>query len=419
MNKKAFWTCAISIVVLAALARWISLPTEGFFCDVPIQIQVVHTGDMVIQFPGYAPFHYCALAITKVTGCSVLNALVAISFACGMGLVILIMQTARELAGDKAALISGLISAVGVFPVYFSVVGSSYPTDMLAIAGMLYHGVRFLRNGGCGHFYGAIVWFCFGCLMRPLSMAFAVFGIAWLLWKRPRWDLGLVAVIAIAATAALYVGISLPHYHSLYEFLHGYVAVQNSVTEGNLKSAVTNLFRVGAYPMYFLNVWLVFAIIVGARAWRALNWTVILYVLGLTGAYFLFLVKYIPHAGYYCFLFPALVVLPWLFAHGENHELEWISIWVGTACAVIGIAQLLLARPIAVRGMASAAADAYFLQYSRAGIKASSFDTLSTILYHNKLFIDEIPKDRVRHALESGGDRTNFSETIPVAPQRP
>ena len=58
------------------------------------------------------------------------------------------------------------------------------------------------------------------------------------------------------------------------------------------------------------------------------------------------------------------------FVRGENYEPGRPTIWMGTACAVIGIAQLLLAKPIAVRGMASTVDDAYFLQYSRAGIKA-------------------------------------------------
>src|SRR5580658_5998146 len=104
-----------------------------------------------------------------------------------MGSIFYVAAAARKAAGEEFSLLAAAVMAFGILPVYFSVVGATYATDMLCVSGLLFHGWEFLRQSKPGSYYLALAWVCFGILMRPLSAGFCCAGLVVLLWHGRDW----------------------------------------------------------------------------------------------------------------------------------------------------------------------------------------------------------------------------------------
>lgn len=55
---------------------------------------------------------------------------------------------------------------------------------------------------------------------------------------------------------------------------------------------------------------------------------------------------------------------------------------------------MVFAFAVPVTGLSSGIAEAYFLQYSRAGLKSGMFESPAKIMYEHKLNVDSIPESR-------------------------
>lgn len=390
--SRSYWISFLAISAAALGIRLASLPKVGFYCDVPEELSVIASGIYRIQFPGYVPFHLLIAKLARL-GIPTFDVMWLLSLVFGMISLFYVMLAARRVAGDKVSLAIGLVTGLGILPVYFSVVGASYATDMVCAAGMLFHGWEFIRSRQPAQYYCVLLWFVFGILMRAASMAMCLPGIVCLLamdWKASR---AAVTALVLAATGALFFGLSWPYYGSLQAFETASRATSEAIKYTGVQGVLTNFFRFVAYPVYGFQLWLVLTVMMAWRGRGRWRKSELLYLVCVGGVYMAFLLRYIPHAGYYCLLAPAFILLPVCFAAAETDSGARFLRW---ACAfsVIALAQWFALRPITPKGLPTAIADAYFLQYSRAGIKDAMSETLSSISLRYQIDTNRIPEVR-------------------------
>ncbi len=404
MSKQKYWGGLWAIALGGLLIRLISLPPFGFFCDVPGQLKAIHSNAFHIQFPGYVPFQLLVWGMAR-TGLTLFEAMWLISLACGMGSMFYVALAARRAVGEEFSLLAGAVMAFGILPVYFSMTGASYPTDMICVAGLLFHGWEFLQTRKAGSYYLALAWVCFGIMMRPLSGVFCCAGLAVLLWYGRGWRAWVVTAAALALTVAVYAAISLPYYDSLAAMLPSSgntTELHELSSQLNWKSKVSSFTRVVVYPVYGFHVWLVFVAWVALRNWQFRKRPQLLFLAAFAVPYFLLLLCWISHAGYYCMLIPALVLLPACFLPPLPTGGLRLFTKIAAAFVVIALCQWLLIRPVPTTNLATGAANAYVLQYSRSGITQGMFETLAHIMLKNNLDTNLIPSQRVVDMTKNG-----------------
>lgn len=400
------WTYWVifGLLLTAGLAiRLTSLAPFPFFCDVPVQVEAIQSGRFIIQFPGYAPYHLVIGHLANLSGLSVFTVLWLFSLVCEQGSNVYIILAARKAAGLGFSLLAGVIVCFGLYSVYFSIVGASYTTDLLCVAGMLYHGWEFMRRQRSFHFLVALAWVCFGILMRPLSAGFCVFGLGFLLWRDRRLDLAAVTFVALAATAALFLGLSLPYYGSFSAFKQAAAGPASALQGTQWRNVATNLIRFTGLPLYGFHLWLGLCVVAAAKGWRDRKRPELWFLVLTVGPYCLLLARYLPHAGYYCLVLPAIVLFPacfWSSSLGfERSNLAWFA---AALILVFGL-QWYAARPIPVRNVATALISSYFMQTSRAGVEGGLADGLTATLLKRNVQIDAIPEqDRIETAGKLG-----------------
>jgi hypothetical protein len=383
------------------IIRLMSLCPSGFFCDVPSQLKAMQANSFFLYFPGYIPLQ---LLFRRLAQCGVdqFAAMWLISLACGMGSLFYVALAARKAAGEEFSLLAAAVMAFCILPVYFSVAGASYPTDMLCVSGMLFHGWEFLQSRRARSYYFALGWLCFGIMMRPLSAGTCCAGLAVLLWYGRDWRALLVTVLAVPLTVAVYLAISVPYYGSLAAMLHSSSSLSAEMAAQGWRNKITNLARVGIYPIYGFQIWLVFMAWVALRNWQFRKRLPLVFLAAVVGPFFILLLRYIPHAGYYCLLVPALVLLPACFLPPLPAGGLRLLSGVGAVFVAIAVCQWLLIRPVPTTSMATGAANAYILQYSRSGIKQGMFETLASIMFKNNLNTNLIPAQRVNSLMQGG-----------------
>lgn len=381
MTGRAYRISAMLLLLGAVLVRIISMPGTGFFCDVPAHIIAIQSHGCVIQFPGYVPFHLLVTSIAWLTG-SVFSGLLLLSFGCGMISMVYVMLAAKELQGPRAAIVSGGVMAFSILPVYFSVAGTSYTTDMLYISGMLYHGLMCIRRPRqANHYWLALCWLCFGIGMRPLSAVWSAPALCLLsLWRRDFRRLA-VTVAIIGMTGLAYVAASIPFYGSVQAFLGASRNINGQLVDYSVRTALTNMFRVVIYPLYGLHLWLCFTLVALIRNRKNVGRPECMYSVCLVAPYLMILLRYIPHAGYYCLLLPVLAVLCWTVAAAPKSLFKWPGVILMTMFLGISLGQLFLLHPIRTKALYSGVANAYLLQYSRSGLKQGYFETLASVMY--------------------------------------
>jgi len=401
MSKKAYWSGFWGIIVAGFITRLISLCPYGFFCDVPQQLRAMQANTFFLFFPGYVPLQLVFWGLTQC-GLGHFQSMWLISLACGMGSMFYVALAARKAVGEEFSLLAAAVMAFGILPVYFSVAGASYMTDMLCVSGMLFHGWDFLQTRKARSFYLTLAWLCFGIMMRPLSASFCAAGLAVLLWYGRDLRAVFVSVLALALTVAAYTAISVHYYGSLAALLNSSSSHSNQLASWDWKSMVSNLARVGIYPIYGFHIWLIFIVWVARKNWAFKKSRQLLYLTALAGPYFIVLARYIPHAGFYCLLIPALVLLPACFLPPVPSGSVRLFSRVGALFVTIAACQWLLIRPVPTTNLATGAANAYVLQYSRSGIKEGMFETLASIMFKNNLNTNLISPERVNALLDGG-----------------
>lgn len=395
MDEKSKFTAFLGLILFFGFClRLLMVPEIAFFCDVPEQIEVIESGKFTIQFPGYAPYHVLIAFLSKVAF-GIHGSLMLFSLICGMATVVYAALTARYLAGNALGLTVGVMMASGLFPVYFSSMGTSYTTDMVYVAGMLYHGIRYLREDHKKQFQLAVVWQCFGLLMRPVSAVWTVMALLWLAYYKRNWVAGLGAALALGLTGVAYVGISVPFYESVSAFFKSSTCLSDALQETtSLVTRLTNCFRFIAFPLYGFQLWFALGLLLLLKNWRNLRRPEALFVMIMAVPFTLLTLRYIPHAGYCCLALPAFYILP-LCVLPEKHLWQGGRLAVFTSAFVtISLIQIFLLHPIATTGKLTGVTNVYFLQYSRAGVKMQMADTLAMHLYRNNVNVDEIPKER-------------------------
>jgi hypothetical protein len=101
-------------------------------------------------------------------------------------------------------------------------------------------------------------------------------------------------------------------------------------------------------------------------------------------------------------LIPALVLLPACFLPPVPSGSVRLFSKVGAVFVAIAACQWLLIRPVPTTNLATGAANAYVLQYSRSGIKQGMFETLASIMFKNNLSTNLISPERVNALLDGG-----------------
>ena len=382
MKRRNYYALAMLIFIGAVLVRIVCWPSTGFFCDVPGQIYAIESGSYLIQFPGYAPYHLLAALLATCTT-SVTEALLLLSFCSGMISLLYVMLAARELQGDRAAILSGVVMAFAVLPVYFSVSGTSYTMDMICVAGMMYHGIKFIRASPrlLQHYLIVLFWLCCGIIMRPLSAIWLIPALCFLNFWARNLHIWILSLVLILSACSLYICITVPFYGSTQAFLDSSRIVSGQLEGTSIKNLTTNLFRVAMYPAYTLHVWLCFSLLALLLNIRKIKSRESLYVAGLALPFFIILLRYIPHAGYYCLLMPVLALFPWTTLKAPKSLVSWPIGFSLVLFLAISSLQLFVLHPIRITGLYSAVANTYFLQYSRQGLKQGYYETLSSALY--------------------------------------
>jgi hypothetical protein len=394
MRNERYWQVLCAIALGGLILRLVSLCPYAFFCDVPLQLKCLTADTFYLYFPGYVPLQWLIVGLARC-GLPIFTAMWGISLSCGMGSLLYVALAARKAAGEEYSWLAAAVMAFGILPVYFSVSGASYPTDMLCVSGMLFHGWEFLQSKKARSYYLALAWLCFGILMRPLSAGVCCAGMAVLAWHGRDWRAWFVTALAIMLTAGLYLAISIPAYGSLSAMLHASSALSTELERQTWQSKLTNLARFGIYPIYAFHVWLVFVAWVVLKNWRFRKRPLLLFLAAVAGPYLLLLLRYIPHAGYYCLLVPALVVLPACFLPPIPAGRLGGFRAVAATFVVVAACQWFLLRPVATTSLLRGAANAYVLQYTRSGIKHGMFTTLAQIMKANKLDMKLIPPARL------------------------
>lgn len=383
----------LGVCLLGVATRVLCLPGKAFFCDVPSNQLAVEMGTMLIQFPGYAPYHLFIMALASMTG-SVFASLVLFNFACGILAMLFCVNLAGDRAGFHGAILASVVMGISVFPVYFSCAGASYASDMLAVSGMLFYGSRFLKGKTPGDYYRVLLWFIFGCMMRPLSCICVVMAIVYLLFKQFSIARAALTCAALLGGAGLYIVVSVPFYGSFDNFIAGSNSISAQLQGVSKVQLLTNLFRMIIYPIWGLHVFLVIAVVALWRSRRELDMEFCLFLLLLGGPYFCLLARYIPHAGYYCMILPVIVSLPWV--GGKIRCLGAHPVLISAGLAVIFLCQIFVARPLPTSGKVSLVFNVCLFQYSYAGLKMGMFETLSSLAYKSGVSRDEIPENRIK-----------------------
>jgi hypothetical protein len=390
-----FW----AMLALGFVLRAFSLPSVGFFCDVPNQITAIESKSFLIQFPGYAPFHLVIAGLAKI-GISTFHAMALFSFLCGMVSLVYVMFAAREAAGEELSLLVGLVMAFGIMPLYFSVVGTSYTTDLLFVSGMLYHGLRYIRQREAKHYFLTVAWIGFGIVMRPVSAAWALPALGCLLYLKPEKRLILGTVLGLFLTAAIFLGISLSFYGSFSAMLEASRCLSAELAKTHSsKHALANLVRVFAYPAYGFHLWLLFGGFVLLRYWRQCKRPEYIFLLAVVGPYWLLLLRYIPHAGYYCLVTPALALFPIILLPKAPAFRMRFAPALAVGFLAVSLCQWFLVKQIPTTNIMTGTLNAYVLQYSRAGVRSATCETLTSILRKNGL----LPAEPARETAKASG----------------
>jgi hypothetical protein len=387
-------------IFFAGLAlRFFCLPQEAFFCDVPSNLRAVESGRMIIQFPGYAPFHVLVSWVSVVTG-SDFMALVGLSLACIAAATVYCFLMAWNRAGFSGALLSVVVMSFSPLAIYFSCVGASYATDALAVSGMIYHGDRFIRKRGTLDYYVVLGWFIVGCLMRPLSLVLCGLAVVALLLMELTVRRAVLTMLLFFAGALSYVAISVPYYGSIGQFVAGGGEISAQLSGTVMVQMLTNAFRVCIYPLWGLHLFLAITAVILWKQRQYVDRALALYICLLGLPYFLVLLRYVPHAGYYCLLLPCLVSLPWVA--GPMCWLPGRLMRVGLLLAILFCVQFILVRPIPVSGSVSLVGNVYMFQYTRTGIQNSMFETLSSLSVKSGVLRNQVPPLRYEDIMRQG-----------------
>jgi hypothetical protein len=398
------YAACLAIGLALALTCTASKP---FFGDLARSTDAIISGRMYIQFPGYVIFHLMAAALGHWFG--IMQAFVIMSVIGALIAQFYIMRTAEFLGGAVGAAFAGAVAGCGLLNVYFAGVGSSYMLDMVAVAAVLYHGLRITsrRQAGSDLLWAAL-WTGVGIALRALSVMWVVPALVYLAWnwgsKRERWQAAAIVGAVVAAACA----ISLYYYGSVAEVINSTISVAVTAKAGMALSAVPPmLLRVFGFPCYFFQGWLLLGLaaplLLRARAnpfsieERAsgglLVWMTIPYVL--------VLIRHIPNPGYICFLAPIVIATPFVyrraFAHWQGAYAKMTVVFVA-----IALAQLYALHPVAPKSLATVVADAYYLQFSRAGMKTGAADTLSSLALRSHVGNGLVPNER-RALIERSG----------------
>lgn len=383
----------MGLFLLALVVRVICLPVKAYFCDVPLNQMAVETGKMLIQFPGYVPYHLLIQFIATMTG-SVFGSLMLISLTCGVLSMLLCVSVAGDRAGFHGALLVSIVMGFSLIPVFFSCVGASYATDMLAAAGMVYHGNRFIKRKRFPDYYLVLGWFIFGCLMRPLSFVCAGMVIVYLLFKQFSVVRAVLTSFLLLGGVCLFMVMSIPFFGSFHSLISAGQTVSTQLQAFSKIQILTNLFRVAIYPLWGLHIFLVMAVVILWRSRKELDFEFGLFLLLLGGPYFCLLVRYIPHAGYYCLIFPVLISLPWVAKNTKIINSH--PIVISLTLTVIFLCQIFVVRPVHTLGPVSLVSNVCMFQYSYMGIKTGMFETLSSMSYKSGVLREKILENRVK-----------------------
>lgn len=375
------WGFIAAIFIAALILRLISMPSSGFFCDVPAQIKAIESNNLIIQFPGYAPYHFLIAGLASLTA-STWQAMLFFSMLCGMLSILYLFLAAKKLAGSTAAVLSGGVMAFAVLPVYFSVAGTSYATEMLFMAGIIYHGISYSGGKKQGWHFGLLLfWLFFGIMMRPPSAVLAIPAVNMLLIRNRDYNRAVLLSFVVLFAALAYFSISSPFYTSFQEFIDSAGKVFNLVSRSSFTGFLTNTFRLIMYPVYSFHIWLLFCLAAFFSNREKRTNQYFLFIILLAAPYLLVLVKYIPHAGYYCPILPVIALFPWTLTKSLAKPVPGNVKLLSLLFVLISLFQFLWLEPVRTKGLGSGIANAYFLQYSRSGLKQGYFETLSTAMF--------------------------------------
>jgi len=390
----------IAIFTLATIVRLLCLANQPYFVDAEGVVNALTDGSLRIQFPGYVPFCLLLKGMTVLTGSPFASEIV-FSILCGLAAMIYMTLFAYDRGQFPGALVVSVVAGFSALTVFFSCVGTSYAAELAAASGMIFHGNRVLTNKEPSHFYGVLVWYVFGTLMRTASFSFTGLALVYLLWKRPSPRNTVAAGAALILTAVVYLGLSAIYFGSLQNFLAGSSIADTLTMHRPLTWLVLNWFRIALYAVWGLNLFLVLAAWILWKSRRQLNWDLASFFFLLTFPYMCLLLKYTPHAGYLCLVLPALICAPWVAE--KRLWLESRPATVALVLAPILLAQIFLAHPTPIKGPVSLVANAYVLMYTRDAIKSSMNESLVSLAMKNDVGKNYIQLLRGEHYTNPNG----------------
>ena len=278
--------------------------------------------------------------------------------------------------------------------VYFSATGSSYPADALTCAAILYYGLKTIYRGPSNKdVLLAVFWCCLGIALRPLSAMWLIPSVCYLIWKNGSRAVYLGSLAVALGSALATVAVYAPAYQSFADLLSTLGPVKDAAQARTGVRLLTSLFRVFGSLIYFYHIWLLFGVLALAKAFSrgfSAREKQVLIFLSLAGLpYLVLLCKCIASAGYLCLLIPIICIFPLLFESLESRRLPVAILFAG-----ISLVQLFYFAPVAPTSIARCVADAYLLQYSRAGIEKSEFHNLADLAKESNIWVDKIPESR-------------------------
>lgn len=393
---------ALALVICGAIGLRFFLHAPGpFFADVPNQVAAIESGRMLIQFPGYAPFHLLANSLVPFTG-TAFGGLVAIGQLAAVIAILMTTALAARLAGMSGALIAASVMGFGLIPMYFSVVGASYIVDMATAAAVLYCGLRSIEMPDRRYLYLVALVLCVGAFLRPSHAVLLAPAVAYLFWIRKDVKATLVAAVIGIGFVAAYLAITIA-----FEPINAPVVNRGTgYVTSLLAIKLSNLVKIAATLVWGFHFWL--AVIIGAvflslRNWRhapppsgrrklLIFWGIALVV----PASINFL--HMPYAGYMSIVWPQLALLPFVLtpAIGSRMNRSPIPAILGAVFfIVIGLVQFFGFHPIATKDRASLAANVLLLQYSWEGIRTGMFETFSSLAARSGIESNSIPSNRL------------------------
>ena len=369
------------LILLYLAPRLFALPLVPFYCDVPFNVEAVESGRMIFIFPGYAPWHLLISALT--ISWSPFQTFVWFGVFAGLASMLYIYRAASELCNKVQAFWIALAFSFGVHSMYFSVIGSSYSVDMLAISGMLAHGMTCLRKTECARkeYYRVLAWFCFGCILRPLSMMWSFGALLYLFIRRPTLRDALLSMLIGAGSLFILLFVSFHYYGSAEAFFEeGTRQYNKQMGFQTVGMFMTNLFRLFFYPLWGCHVWLLYTLVLiwqnrfsdGHTLLRRLIRPEFIYAVCLVGPFCLLLVRYLPHAGYLCFLLPLIFIAPCCFKTNNRQTVRW-----SIAFVVVSLLLFFVFKPLQPENMPELVYQTYAATYTRAGIKQALWGSLT------------------------------------------